>query len=874
MPVLCSSCEQSPATAGYDKNSEPLCIPCAAVTTIELPPTMEKMGKVPPPIVQGNAWKMATDVAKGDSLWLHQAEALSRLQIGDHTVIATPTASGKSLIFQLWALHLLTMDPDTTVLIFYPTKALGNDQLRRWQQAAASIGLPPSTIGVIDGDVPMQNRGQIIESARVLIMTPDVCHAWLTRLTNTSSINNFLTKLRLIIIDEAHIYESILGSNSAYLFRRLSAAALSAGNPLQPQFIAATATILDPDEHLQKLTGQVFTVIDETENGAPRYTRNLHHLALTPGQGSGEKQLSNLVSSIIDNDPDAQVIAFHDSRQGVERIVQSIGRPDTVLPYRSGYLAQDRKNIEDRLRKNSIRGIIATSALELGIDMPDLNYGINLDLPPTRKQFHQRLGRVGRSRPGAFIVLTPSTRFTNFGETFTDYYANSVEPSQLYVDNDYISYIQALCLRSELKNHNQETMVPPKTCDWPTGFEISLRNAHGRPPPHLTYISSRTSTQAPHLAYGLRSTGEETLDIIVNQGHNAPTPPKPIGSINVSNALKEAYPGATYHHRGQSYRVEEWARGRKDNQPFIRVSPLGNPDRRTPLTRLMVNLDHQQENIINSHMQSHSKGLIAELRVNITESVEGYKPQDDQVQLYHRLKVKDPRKTRKQREFPTTGVHIQIDERWFTGDAGEPWQARQQVANALRMYLAYNKSIAAPDIKALAENIIIETPTGSYLSNSSIVVYDNIFGGLGLVQYLYEELPQYAQALTRGNQVGNHNSALIHPDNAERFYQWLRHINTSLPGQTPTPTTGDWWLVLVPDTPVQVYSPNLNEMANGKVTQHSWHDGTHYTVETPDETISVPTTAATPLATPDWVLWQPSTNLYKELVTVHQDPRT
>ena len=869
----CGKCKSRPATAGTDNQSHrPVCIACSAITSIELPPTLEKLGTVPQPIVQSPCWKIAQPMATRDALWLHQALSLDRLQLGDHIVVATPTASGKSLIFQLWTFHLLSMDPDAVSLIFYPTKALANDQLRRWQDSCRAVGLPADTVGIINGDVPMSHRDGIITKARILIMTPDVCHAWLTRLVNSQSISQFLKNLRLIIIDEAHTYESILGSNSAYLFRRLSTAAISAGNPAQPQYIAATATILDPDEHLNRLTGQIFTVVDEQDNGSPRYTRNLHHLPLNPGAGSGEVQISRLITAIIDADPDAQVIAFHDSRQGVERIVQNIGRPETVLPYRAGYLAQDRKHIENKLRDNSIRGIIATSALELGIDMPDLNYGINLDLPPTRKQFHQRMGRIGRSRPGTFVLLAPSTRFATYGETFEDYYNNSVEPSQLYVDNDYISYVQALCLKSELKATNQDTMVPPPNSDWPAGFEMSLRNAHGRPPVHLAQISQRSSTSPPHLAYSLRSSGEETLDIILhNQNGQDAKAESRIGSINVSMALKEAYPGATYRHMGNSYRAEEWARRPNNKNPFIRVTPLNDPDRRAPLIRNMVTLDHQADNIIAHHLKTSTTGLIAELKLNVTESVEGYKPDQEQVQYYHRLSTKDPRKTRKQREFPTTAIHIRIDQKWFTGDAGKPWQARQQVSNALRLHLSYNRSIALPDIKTAYENIIIETDQGAYLSNSSIVIYDNIYGGLGLVQYLYDQLPQYAQAITRG--ASEHPAArkVINADNAESFYQWLREVNTSVAGQPPQPTTADWWRVLTKGTHVEIFSPNLNTMSEGTVEDHVWDDAVTYLVRTEEEEIKLTDSQTTVIGTPDWLLWQPTTGHYKELVITQQE---
>ncbi len=869
----CSSWRSRPATAGSNNPSkQQICIPCAAISAIELEPTLEKTGQVPAPIVQGPSWKIAQHISNGDTLWLHQSIALTRLQLGDHIVVATPTASGKSLIFQLWTFHLLSMDPEAVTLVFYPTKALANDQLRRWQECCQAVGLPADTVGIINGDVPMATRDPIIQKARILIMTPDVCHAWLTRLTNSANISNFLKNLRLTIIDEAHTYESILGSNSAYLFRRLSAAAITAGNPAIPQYIAATATILDPDEHLNKLTGQIFTVIDDQDNGSPRYTRDLYHIGLNPGGGTGEIQLSKLIISIIDSDPDAQVIAFHDSRQGVERIVQNVDRPQTVLPYRSGYLAQDRKQIENRLRDNNIRAIIATSALELGIDMPDLNYGINLDLPPTRKQFHQRVGRIGRSRPGTFVLLAPPTRFAVYGETFKDYYNNSVEPSQLYVDNEYISYSQALCLKSELKATNQETMVPPSTCDWPPGFEVSLKNAHGRPPAHLNPISQRSSSSPPHLAYSLRSAGEETLDIILQKpGPNGDKQESRIGSINVSMALKEAYPGATYRHMGLSYRAEEWARHRSNKTPFIRVTPVPTPDHRFPLIRNMVTTDHQIDNIINNHLKTSTTGLIAELKLTVTESVEGYKPKEGPVVHYHRLRLKDPRKSRKQREFPTTAIHIRIDQKWFTGDAGDPWQARQQVSNALRSYLAYNRSIALPDISSAYENIIVDTPQGSYLANSSIVVYDNIYGGLGLVQYLYDQLPQYAQAITRGASEYSAARKIITPDNAERFYQWLREVNTSVAGQPSEPTQQDWWRVLTKGTKVEAFSPTLNTITQGTIEEHLWTDAVTYRLQTQNEEIMINDQQATVIGTPDWHLWQPSTGHYKELVVTHQD---
>ena len=246
-PTRCNSCG-APATAGQDLQRPMFynCLKCAAAATVSIPPSPEKLAKVPSTLLNSPAWPIASNVTNTDTLWLHQVNALQEILQDSNVVISTPTASGKSLVFQLPTLHSVVTDPEATTLVFYPTKALANDQARRWQEACAAIGLPPTATGQVDGDVPMNRRDAIVAQASILIATPDVAHAWLARRASSMPIVKFLANLRLIIIDEAHTYESVLGSNSAYLFRRLTAAAANAGNPSTPRFIAATATIRDP----------------------------------------------------------------------------------------------------------------------------------------------------------------------------------------------------------------------------------------------------------------------------------------------------------------------------------------------------------------------------------------------------------------------------------------------------------------------------------------------------------------------------------------------------------------------------------------------------------------------------------------------------
>ena len=800
MPSTCNRCGQ-PATGRQHPNISRfnLCVGCAAIESLSIPVTPERRDNAPQAIVNGPAWPITGDIRSPDqadnSMWLHQARALRELHEGNNVGVATATASGKSRIFQLWTLHQLMTDPDATCLVFYPTKALANDQTNSWNRRCADVGLPGDTVGQINGDVPTGRRAAIITKSRVIIMTPDVCHAWLTRNAQTSAVKRFLSGLRVIIIDEAHTYESIFGSNSAYLFRRLVTAAITAGNPRPPQYIAATATILEPEVHLSKLTGHDFRVIDQTLNGAPRFSRMLHHLPYDE-QGvwrSYSQQMAELVVNIIDNDPSAQVVAFHDSRQGIERIVQEINRPDIVMPYRSGYLAEDRLNIEGRLRDGMIRAIITTSALELGIDMPDLNYGINMDLPPTRKQFHQRMGRVGRSAPGTFIILAPANRFSDYGETMKDYYDNLVEPSLLYLDNEYITHQQARCLKNELETSRKNTRVLPKHCVWPVGFDIALRNAHGKPPVHLSNISLSTEGKAPQLAHSLRSTGEEDLKIFPNveksqRNYNGGG----IGSISLSVALREAYPGAIYLHKGKSYTVDGWVRNPQNRQGIIKVTPCGRTDNKTsPITRYMATLEPDEQHI-NKH-RGMPRGHVDEIMVRITQSVEGFNGGDSARGYYQDMRKNDPRKTRKQQEFPTSGVHIRITEPWFSGDVGQPWQARHQIAEALRLHLAYHRSIPLAELSSMVDNIIIKTPMGYYLSHDSILVYDHIHGGLGLVQHLFDQLPEYARKLViPGNQAGHdddterHSAARVKQEDAQSFRR-VAGTGTRTPGRPDSP---------------------------------------------------------------------------------------
>jgi DEAD/DEAH box helicase domain-containing protein len=250
------------------------------IEQIDLPARAEKREPAPAAYLKGRVgqWLNAPPFARG--LWTHQSEALRQFESGANVVISTGTASGKSLAFQAAALRLLEEDPNAAVLVFYPLKALVSDQLVSWRTALKRADYPIEAVARIDGDVLPDEREKIIESARIILATPDVTHAWLMSNLAKPQHKRFLGRLKLVVIDEAHVFDSVFGSNFAYLFRRIAVASRMADRSREPEplrVIAASATIANPGDHLFALTGLQYVVVDESLDGSPQHARRVPH---------------------------------------------------------------------------------------------------------------------------------------------------------------------------------------------------------------------------------------------------------------------------------------------------------------------------------------------------------------------------------------------------------------------------------------------------------------------------------------------------------------------------------------------------------------------------------------------------------------------
>lgn len=763
------------------------------VDTLELPGRPERLVGLPKSIVEGPLASRLVAMGLSDGLgWSHQSAALEILERGRNVVVATGTASGKSLVFQLRALDVVLRDPGAKVLVFYPLKALASDQFDRWRRVARQAGLEEHAVARIDGDIPTGERQQAMERASIVLMTPDVCQAWLMRGVGTGPIRRFLDSLALLVMDEAHVYESVFGSNFAMLARRMVAAkarASQTGRPLQ--VIAATATIAYPEAHLEELTGLRFEVIGEDQNGAPAHERHIHHIHGPDYGATAEAALSDLLAGVlaIPNDRRGRFIAFHDSRQGIERVVREIDESG-VLPYRSGYEAEDRATIERALRTGALDGVISTSALELGIDVADMTIGVNLGVPTSRKAFRQRIGRVGRASPGVFFLMADRHAFTRFGETFEDYYRASVEPSYLYLGNRFVQYAHARCLVDEMEVLGGERMRLPGGTKWPEGFEGVLRYAvpGGGRPREFDFIAA-LGADNPHFNYPLRQIGEESFEI-------KDRPDGRIGSIAMQQAIREAYPGATYLHFGRSYKVRDWQTRGHDRSIRVYAADRGGAPTK-PILRKTINLSLTGDGIVDGHVMRTANGLVAEVHLQVTESVEGYTVGGNRF-LYKDLRTQDPNMSRKQRDFRTTGIIVRIDEDWFTGGGSEASLARAAVADGLKSLISRERSIAPQDIDATHTNIAIFSERGPQRVTNAVIVYDAVYGGLRLTEDLFEDFRSYVDKLCRAASLAGED-ALVVPPLADRLSVWAENLKDV--GAEPDPITD------VPDGWVQVYKP-------------------------------------------------------------------
>jgi DEAD/DEAH box helicase domain-containing protein len=343
-----------------------------------------------------------------EGLWRHQADALTAARVGRHVAVATGTASGKSLVYQLATIERFAADPHATAIFLFPTKALAQDQLR----SIRSFAVPAIRAAVYDGDTPSNERQWVRRNANLMITNPDMLHYGI--LPQHDRWATFFRHLSVVAIDEMHALRGIFGSHVANVLRRLRRIAAHYGS--EPLFVSASATIGNPAELASRLTGVEFEAVDA--DASPRGEK---HFALwnppiidaTSGaRRSANAETSELFSALVEEG--VRTIAFAKSRKGAE-LVASFARDrlerdrpdlaDRVAAYRAGYLPEERRALEQALVDGELLGIAATTALELGIDVGGLDACLLAGYPGTVASTWQRAGRAGRARQASLAVM-------------------------------------------------------------------------------------------------------------------------------------------------------------------------------------------------------------------------------------------------------------------------------------------------------------------------------------------------------------------------------------------------------------------------------------------------------------------------------------
>jgi len=353
-----------------------------------------------------------------DSLYTHQAAALDAAA-GGPVVVTTGTASGKSLCFNLPALDVLCSDTGARALYLYPTKALAQDQAR----ALHGFGLPALRPAIYDGDTPRAERAAIRRRANLVLTNPDMLHVGI--LPNHSAWGDLFANLAAVVVDEAHVYRGVFGSHVANVLRRLRRIAQAYGT--QPRFLLASATIANPLELAERLTGlDDFSLIDA--DGAPKAARRIAiwNPPLTDeaigARRSPLPEAAELLASLVAEG--ARTICFMKSRKGVELIaryaqseLRTRGEPglaDRIAPYRAGYTPAQRRELEAKLTAGDLLGVVTTDALELGIDIGSLDAAISVTFPGTVASLRQQWGRAGRRGRGLALYVAGEDALDQF----------------------------------------------------------------------------------------------------------------------------------------------------------------------------------------------------------------------------------------------------------------------------------------------------------------------------------------------------------------------------------------------------------------------------------------------------------------------------
>jgi DEAD/DEAH box helicase domain-containing protein len=666
-------------------------------------------------------------------LYSHQAEAFNLVAAGRNVVVVTPTASGKTLCYNLPVLNRLIADPDTRAMYLFPTKALAEDQLHELQEAVDRMGSGIRAF-TYDGDTPQDARKAIRERANIVLTNPDMLHAGI--LPHHTRWAKLFERLRYFVIDELHYCRGVYGSHLANVIRRLKRICAFYGS--SPQFICCSATIANPRELAEALTEERFELIGES--GAPvgeKYFIFYNPPFVNRQLGIRRSYLQESKRVALEFlERRLQTLVFANNRLATEVLITYLKdacarRPmgqDAVRGYRGGYLPRERREIERKLREADVRCVVATNALELGIDIGSLDAVVMAGYPGTIASTWQRAGRSGRRQStSAAVLVASSAPLDQYVIEHPDYFfGRSPEHAHINPNNLEILLNHVKCAAFELPIRDGEKFGPHDTGEL-CRFLEEMKLLH-----HSAGAWHWTSDTYPADAISLRSITSDNFVVVDETGE-----PKVIAEVDFPSALTTLHEKAIYLHEARQYQVERFDyEGRK---AYVRQVECDYFTDAIDYTQVKALEEFESAPI------AGARGVHGEVRVN--RQVVGFK----KVKFYTMENVGAGNLSMPEQEMHTTAFWLHFPESFLARfpdlSPTEKQNALTGLGNALRTVAAFLLMCDPRDLGvAFGEDI----SKGLKTYEPDLFLYDNYPGGVGQSAPLYRmsaKLLEHAAAL-------------------------------------------------------------------------------------------------------------------------------
>jgi len=649
------------------------------------------------------------------SLFRHQEEAVRVGLAGKDFAVVTGTSSGKTLCFNLPVLDLLSKEPLARAIYIYPTKALAQDQLRKLENLADPLGI---SVGVYDGDTPKSQRAAIRRNAQIIFTTPDMLH--ISILPSHEVWAKSFRALRAVVIDELHVYNGIFGGHMGWVMRRLLRICKQHGS--RPQVIAATATLGNAAEHFHRITSRQGHLIDK--DTSPRGAKSIF-LCGWPEESTVEPSpnlwAGAITAECIENGTKA--ITFCRSRVGTELVLRQTRSAltpefqDSVESYRGGYSASDRAKIEKRLFSGRLTAIVATSAMELGVDVGNLPVAILNGFPPQLSSFWQQLGRSGRGgTDGVGIVLAHDNPREQF-------YVREPEVLQAgrgdrvwsALENEVIVRRQLLCATHEIPLPLEEAALLTSNSGAVAKAMVEAGELHEQRERYFY-----PSYEAPATAFGLRGVGGKDVRLMVGE--------EILETLEPWRAQQYAHEGAAYLHRGETFRVNHL-----DLESGVAIAEKIDLDYYTvPLVQGNVSL---RPAISEAAL---SIGVVSLRPLKVTTTVMGY-----QVRPLHGSAMAGQHTLDcPPMHFDTIGVHVDLPVD-LDGDMEELTLNLHSAEHALRTAASILTSCGDSDIGSCWYSVFPDT------MQAALFFYDSAEGGLGLCSSVFADWEEWRTTAIR-----------------------------------------------------------------------------------------------------------------------------